>query len=591
MSGTSAQRLLRNDSRTMRVAADEAAGITTQEAETLLRALRAGEEVLALYRREEGRAALTEGALILLDKRTSVRVPVPLVVLRPAHGPQRRVELSVRGRPAGFWGSATDPAGELLVRRGRPAAGSPAPGAPVPPAGPAGEKPGLREVLAGETVSLPEDGRKALLEELEPGEAVRALYHDGWSYAALTSRGLILLRGFLSPKAIRVPGPWKILRGPYGILDSVDLLVGGKLHKLHGSKLDPKGKLLVSGGEALPPDSPLRPGPKARRLTWMRRHPVLMSVGTVALLAGGLASGPGEGTATTGASADGSLRVPFFGNSSLAAATAEADGQGWMRVSTADATSGFRPVTGSAADWRICFQTPARGETVRPSSRMLTLYAVPEREECPANLFGPRRILMPDLVGERYADASDTLAGLDVEATRVDRFHAHTGKRLSDDPDGQAAWEVCRQQPDPGTEISTWRPVDLWLIGPGDPCTAPSPKPTPKPKPKPKPKPEPEPKPKADPEPRPRPSYGSGSGGSPSGGGTSSGGSGGGSTSGGSSTGGSTGGSGGTSGGGAGVGFGRYCSPVGATATTADGRPAKCYMGKDGQARWGYNSG
>lgn len=27
------------------------------------------------------------------------------------------------------------------------------------------------------------------------------------------------------------------------------------------------------------------------------------------------------------------------------------------------------------------------------------------------------------------------------------------------------------------------------------------------------------------------------------------------------------------------------------TATTVDGRPAKCFMGKDGQARWGYNSG
>ncbi|WP_407656860.1 hypothetical protein [Lentzea atacamensis] len=40
-----------------------------------------------------------------------------------------------------------------------------------------------------------------------------------------------------------------------------------------------------------------------------------------------------------------------------------------------------------------------------------------------------------------------------------------------------------------------------------------------------------------------------------------------------------------------GVQFGQYCSPVGATTRTSDGRPAKCYMGKDGKARWGYHHG
>ncbi|WP_327347392.1 hypothetical protein [Streptomyces europaeiscabiei] len=55
--------------------------------------------------------------------------------------------------------------------------------------------------------------------------------------------------------------------------------------------------------------------------------------------------------------------------------------------------------------------------------------------------------------------------------------------------------------------------------------------------------------------------------------------SGGGGTSGGSSSGGQT-----------GVQFGYACSPVGALGTAEDGRPAKCFKGKDGRARWGYDS-
>lgn len=40
----------------------------------------------------------------------------------------------------------------------------------------------------------------------------------------------------------------------------------------------------------------------------------------------------------------------------------------------------------------------------------------------------------------------------------------------------------------------------------------------------------------------------------------------------------------------AGIQFGYACSPVGALGNAKDGRPAKCYMGKDGRARWGYDS-
>ncbi|GGL03326.1 hypothetical protein [Streptomyces flaveus] len=45
-----------------------------------------------------------------------------------------------------------------------------------------------------------------------------------------------------------------------------------------------------------------------------------------------------------------------------------------------------------------------------------------------------------------------------------------------------------------------------------------------------------------------------------------------------------------SSGGEPGIQFGYACSPVGTLGTAEDGRPAKCFMGKDGRARWGYDS-
>ncbi len=39
-----------------------------------------------------------------------------------------------------------------------------------------------------------------------------------------------------------------------------------------------------------------------------------------------------------------------------------------------------------------------------------------------------------------------------------------------------------------------------------------------------------------------------------------------------------------------GIQFGYACSPIGALGIAEDGRPAKCFMGKDGRARWGYDS-
>ncbi|MFE3378724.1 hypothetical protein [Streptomyces anulatus] len=39
-----------------------------------------------------------------------------------------------------------------------------------------------------------------------------------------------------------------------------------------------------------------------------------------------------------------------------------------------------------------------------------------------------------------------------------------------------------------------------------------------------------------------------------------------------------------------GIQFGSGCSPVGALGRAGDGRPAECFMGKDGRARWSYDS-
>ncbi|GGW48348.1 PASTA domain-containing protein [Streptomyces griseoloalbus] len=574
MSDTAAQRLLRNDSRTATVAAHEFLPIPATGVQALLRALRTGETVLALYRQGLSFAALTGDALILLNAGSTTRVPRPLAILRPAYGVRQSVDVSAGGRRVTLWGSRVDKDGGLLVRAGEPVT-----------APPSQEDPLAAVTAAGESVSLPDGHKKVLVEELEPGEAVRAVYHDGWGYAVLTTNGLVLLGNLASPRARRVPLPLPLLRRASGMLDSVEILVDGKPRTLHGSKIDPKGELLEAAGDPLPAGSPLRPGRGTRMSTWVRRHPVLVSVLTVGVVLAGLSSGSGSGDEAPVAQDAGNRTaavVPDFQGSTLTTAAAQARDAGWRTVSASDATSAFRPVETDAPGWRVCFQSPSREETLIPSGRTLRLYAVPEREECPTRLHGPRHAVVPDLVGERFDDASRILGDLGLQS--VFSFHAHTGKRLDGEGRDLADWRVCRQQPDPDTKISALEQVDLWLIGPGDPCTEPSPNPEPKPKPKP----EPKPAPKPDPQPSYHSTSGGGSTGGATGGGT--GGTTGGSTGGSSSSGGgSSEGSG--SGSGSGVGFGQSCSPVGATATTADGRPAKCFMGKDGQARWGYNSG
>ncbi|MFJ8636427.1 hypothetical protein [Streptomyces sp. NPDC093568] len=556
MSSTAAKRLLRSDSRTADVAVRETVALPPAKAQALLDTLRPGERVLALYHQGLGYAALTDNALILLAGSAPSRVSRPLVILRPAYGAAQRVDVSVDGRTITAWGSQIDVAGALLCRAGTVTSQT------------AADDPRTAAAFAGERISLPEDHKKKLLAELEPGEVVRSLYHCGWGYAALTDTGLVLLRNLVAPKVSRAPKPLRILRREHGVLDSVMVLVDGRQYKLHGSKLDPKGGHLAAAGELLPADSSLRPQGSARVVAWIRRHPVLIS----AVAAGAIFAGLGTGNQTSSARASGSssVAVPDLKGDALTSAVAQARRHPWLRVSTADASSSFRPVKATTLGWRVCFQTPSGGETVRPSARMLTLYAVPEEEACPTRLFSSRRVVMPDLLGESFDDASRVLD--DIGMAHIAAWHAHTGKRLDERSQDLDDWRVCRQEPEPDSEVLASVQAGLWLIGPGAPCTQPSPKPTPKPKPK------PEPKPRADPPSR------SGTVAGTTGGGSDNGGSTGGSSS---SSGGATGGTGSQ----AGIQFGQHCSPVGATATTDDGRPAKCFMGKDGRPRWGYNSG
>ncbi|WP_028799957.1 Stk1 family PASTA domain-containing Ser/Thr kinase [Streptomyces sp. 142MFCol3.1] len=566
MSPTAAQRLLRDDPRTADIAARETVALPLRKAEALLHTLRAGETVLALYHQGLGYAALTEEALVLLGGDAPTRVPRPLTILRTAYGAQRRVDLSVTGRRITVWGSQLDTSGELVQHAGKLVSDSLA------------ADPRTASADADENISLPDDHKKVLLAELEPDEVVRSLYHCGWGYAALTDRGLILLRPLLTPKASRAPKPLRIQRRAHGLLDRVDIVVDGTVRKLHGSKIDPKGELLEAVGDILPADAPVRSNSKARWVIWLRRHPVLLAAVVAGTLVSGLSSVSNGHDDPARAGADTSLAVPDFSGASVAEAVADAEAHAWLKVSAADASSAFRPVKNTASGWQVCFQTPSREETVRPSVRTLTLYAVPRQEVCPAQLLGPRRVAMPDLVGKSLEEAVRALEALDLDHPAM--RHAYTDKRLESGSHDLDQWHVCRQQPESGTAVLVSTQVGLWLIDPGAPCTRPSPVPTPKPKPKPK--------------PRPEPSHGSIEGGAMTGGGASAGPTGsGGSTSGGSTRGGSSSTSGGTAGGSgsqSGIQFGQYCSPVGATATTADGRPAKCYMGKDGRARWGYDS-
>src|SRR5690606_26289727 len=141
------------------------------------------------------------------------------------------------------------------------------------------------------------------------------------------------------------------LRPASGVLDSVEILVDGRPRKLHGSKIDPKGALLEAAGELLPPGSPLRPGRRTRLFTWVRRHPVAVTVLAGVLVVGGVGSGSGPSSGSASGSGSGrevpvaqddgkpAAAVADFTGSALDTAALRAREDGWRTVSASYAAS------------------------------------------------------------------------------------------------------------------------------------------------------------------------------------------------------------------------------------------------------------
>ncbi|WP_329377661.1 PASTA domain-containing protein [Streptomyces sp. NBC_01351] len=201
----------------------------------------------------------------------------------------------------------------------------------------------------------------------------------------------------------------------------------------------------------------------------------------------------------------------------------------------------FTPLFIAAACSPLPPPSPAPAPTVT-----VTVTAQAPQPTSPA----PAPALMPQAVGATFTDAVRQIEAVGGGAPQS--ASAYTDVEV---PADHATWKVCFQTPDKGAPVKPGE-TRLVLAAPDVKCPdKEGTRLTPEPVPAPPPAPKPEPTPDTDE----------------------------GSTS-------SSGGSGSSGGGTTGVGFGRSCSPVGATATTADGRPAKCFMGKDGKARWGYNS-
>ncbi|MET9607795.1 hypothetical protein ABZZ17_22445 [Streptomyces sp. NPDC006512] len=232
-------------------------------------------------------------------------------------------------------------------------------------------------------------------------------------------------------------------------------------------------------------------------------------------------------------------------------------GQGLKEAKAAARDAGYDAVSHDASpgnagqwddgNWRVCFQEPA----AKPLRKRPTLdFGVVRVEEpCPTKDGDPiPHPKMPKVVGLAFARASEVLRPLGLRA--VEARSAYTDVTL---PGAVDEWTVCFQDPREDQEVTYPgnRTAHLSLTAPGTPCPGRENTEL---------RPDPDPDPDPDPAPAPPKRGGSSSGGSSGGGGQ------------------------------AGVQFGRFCSPVGARATTGDGRPAKCFMGKDGRARWGYGS-
>ncbi|MFD7259047.1 PASTA domain-containing protein [Streptomyces sp. NPDC059874] len=222
-------------------------------------------------------------------------------------------------------------------------------------------------------------------------------------------------------------------------------------------------------------------------------------------------------------------------------------GQNLVDASAAALKAGYNSISHDASEgdagqwsdknWRVCFQALA----AKQSGKLPTLdFGVVRNEEpCPAKDGDPIPWpKMPGVTGMTFKKATETLTPLGTK--KIEPTSAYTDVKLP--ASGVDGWTVCFQEPEAGQEVHAGATAYLSLTDPGTSC----------------------PKEKfteLHPDPAPGDDDSSGSESSASGGGGQS-----------------------------GVRYGQFCSPVGARATTSDGRPAKCFIGKDGRARWGYGS-
>lgn len=101
-----------------------------------------------------------------------------------------------------------------------------------------------------------DDGmRQALVNALEPGEHARACYSVSahiWVEAVLTDRALVIVKGAVRAKAIRVPLPLEVTREPAGTKKGARVRTPLGDKTLWGSKLDPEVSLLLSATRTVP---------------------------------------------------------------------------------------------------------------------------------------------------------------------------------------------------------------------------------------------------------------------------------------------------------------------------------------------------
>ena len=109
--------------------------------------------------------------------------------------------------------------------------------------------------------------RRALANALEPDEHARACYSVSghiWIAAVLTDRALLIVKGAVRAKAIRVPLPLDIKREPAGYKKGARVRTPLGDKTLWGSKPDPDASLLVSAKGTVSSDASAKEPAPAR---------------------------------------------------------------------------------------------------------------------------------------------------------------------------------------------------------------------------------------------------------------------------------------------------------------------------------------